>query len=84
MCIRDSSADLRAPIALLAVNIAYTFLAANVSFWGHAGGLAVGALMAWPLTSPHPRTRWVTAVVALAAAVVAAWIPTIPLSTPIY
>lgn len=78
------SVDLRAPIALLVVNIAYTFLAANVSFWGHAGGLVFGALMAWPLTSPRPRTRWITALAALAVAAVAAWIPTIPLSTPIY
>lgn len=77
-------ADLRAPIALLLVNVAYTFLAQNVSVWGHAGGLVWGALMAWPLTSPKPRVRWGTAWAALAIAVVAAWIPTIPLSTPFY
>lgn len=77
-------ADLRAPIALLVVNVAYTFLATNVSFWGHAGGLVFGALMAWPLTSNKPRVCWATAWVALAAAVVAAWIPTLPLSTPFY
>lgn len=63
------SVDLRAPLVLIAVNIAYTFLASNVSFWGHAGGLVWGAAMAWPLTSPSTRSRWIAAWLGLAGAV---------------
>lgn len=78
------SADLRAPIVLILVNVVYTFIAPNVSFWGHAGGLLWGALLAWPLTSASNRSRWIAAWVGLAVAMVAAWIPTIPMSTMIY
>lgn len=78
------STDLRAPIALLLVNVAYTFLAANVSVWGHAGGLAFGAAMAWPLTSPNRRTRWAAALLGLAVAAAAVVLLTLPSTTPIY
>ena len=78
------STDLRAPIALILVNIAYTFLASNVSFWGHAGGLLTGAILAWPLTSPNVRTRWIAATAVLVAAGVAVWVPTIPSAAPVY
>ncbi len=56
-------ADLRAPLALIAVNIGYTFLAVNVSLWGHLGGLVAGALLAWPMVKAKTRrTQWLTAV----------------------
>lgn len=38
--------DLRAPLALVAVNVAYTLLVPNVSLWGHLGGLAAGTVIA--------------------------------------
>lgn len=75
------STDLRAPLALLGVNVVYTFIATNVSVWGHAGGLVLGALVGYPLTSSRMRTRWITAWLALAASVIAVWIPTIPSTT---
>lgn len=78
------STDLRAPLALVAVNVAYTLLSPGVSLWGHLGGLAVGAVMAWPLTSQSVRTRWITASVAAATACVAVWALTIPSTVPVY
>lgn len=78
------STDLRAPLALVAVNLAYTLLTPSVSLWGHLGGLVAGAAMAWPLTSPNPRTRWITAGTAAAAACVAIWVLTIPSTAPVY
>lgn len=70
--------DPRPAIALIAVNVVYTFIAANVSVWGHAGGLLIGALMAWPLTSPNTRVRWLTAGVALAGAAAAVAVGALP------
>lgn len=70
--------DPRPAIALVAVNVVYTFIAANVSVWGHAGGLLIGALMAWPLTSPNARVRWLTAGVALAGAAAAVAVGALP------
>ena len=70
--------DPRPAIALIAVNVVYTFIAANVSVWGHAGGLLIGALMAWPLTSPNTRVRWLTAGVALAGATAAVAVGALP------
>lgn len=70
--------DPRPAIALIAVNVVYTFIAANVSVWGHAGGLLIGALMAWPLTSPNTRVRWLTAGVALAGAAAAVAVVALP------
>lgn len=78
------STDLRAPLALVAVNLAYTLLTPSVSLWGHLGGLAAGAAMAWPLTSTNPRTRWITAGTAVVAACVAIWALTIPSTSPVY
>ena len=74
------SADLRAPLVLIAVNVVYTFIAPSVSFWGHAGGLVAGAVLAWPLTSANARVRWGTAVAGLVLAAVAVWSPTLPSS----
>ncbi|GAA0205401.1 rhomboid family intramembrane serine protease [Corynebacterium riegelii] len=77
-------ADLIAPLTLLAVNVGYTFVATNVSVWGHVGGLLVGALVAWPLTSTSKKARWVTAWVCLGLSVLAVWLPTLPMATPVY
>lgn len=63
--------DLRAPLALIAVNVGYTFLAVNVSLWGHLGGLIVGALLAWPLVKARSRrSQWTIVVVGLVAVIV--------------
>ena len=62
--------DPRPALILLAGNVVYTLVASDVSVWGHAGGLVAGALMAWPVTSPSVRTRWVAAWVALAVCTV--------------
>lgn len=75
------SVDLRAPIALILVNIAYTLMAANVSFWGHAGGLVFGALMGWFLTSASVKVRWAGALAGLVLGAAAVWVPTIPSTT---
>lgn len=58
--------DLRAPVVLVAVNVAYSFMTPGISLWGHLGGLAVGLLMAGPVTSGDPRVRWGTVVGAVA------------------
>ena len=47
------SADLRAPLVLVLLNVVWTFIAPGVSVWGHLGGLAAGVVLAWPLTSPR-------------------------------
>lgn len=60
--------DLRAPFALLALNLAYSLLAPNVSLWGHVGGMAVGVVLARPLTDPRPRVRVAAGAAGLAAA----------------
>lgn len=78
------STDLRAPITLVVVNLAYTFMAPAVSLWGHLGGLAAGAAMAWPLTAPNTRIRWLAASVSLAIGCVAVWVLTLPSTTPVY
>lgn len=75
--------DPRPALVLIAANVAYTFIASNVSVWGHAGGLVAGALMAWPLTSPNPRVRWATAWVALAVSAGAVWALALPATQPL-
>ena len=45
-----TGSDIRGPLVLVAVNVAYTFMAVNVSVWGHLGGLVTGMLLAWPVT----------------------------------
>lgn len=69
-----SHADLRAPLVLVLGNVAYTLLSPEVSLWGHLGGLAIGALMAGPLTSSDERVRWAGAGVGFALASAAAGI----------
>ena len=64
-------ADLRAPMVLIAVNLGYTFLATNVSLWGHLGGLITGALLAWPLMKATTRrAQWKITICALIAVVI--------------
>ena len=72
------------PLVLVVVNVAYTLLSPTVSLWGHLGGLAAGAAMAWPLTSRNARTRWITAGAATVAACVVIWVLTIPSTLPVY
>lgn len=63
-------ADLRAPVALVAVNIGYTFLAVNVSLWGHLGGLIAGTLLTWPLMKARTqRAQWIIALVGLSVVI---------------
>ncbi|MHA2787596.1 rhomboid family intramembrane serine protease [Corynebacterium sp. S7] len=54
------SADLRAPLVLLVMNVLYTLISPGVSLWGHLGGLIAGALMAWPVTSRSKLMRWLS------------------------
>lgn len=60
--------DLRAPIVLVVVNIAYTFLATGVSLWGHLGGVAVGVVLALCVAARNPKNSgWGVAATAAAA-----------------
>lgn len=67
---RHRGADLRAPLVLIAVNVAYTFLASNVSLWGHFGGLFFGVLLAAVIFHRAPVIRWGGATVILVLACV--------------
>ncbi|MBC3179236.1 rhomboid family intramembrane serine protease [Corynebacterium lujinxingii] len=78
------STDLKAPLTLVAVNVVYSLISESVSLWGHMGGLVVGLVMAWPLTSSSMRTRWIAAWAALVLAVPVIWGLTIPSTTPVY
>lgn len=51
------STDLRGPLVLVGANVIYSLISPGVSLWGHLGGLAAGAVMAWPLTSPRESVR---------------------------
>ncbi|MDR7330624.1 rhomboid family intramembrane serine protease [Corynebacterium guangdongense] len=62
--------DLRAPLVLVAVNVGYTLLVPGVSLWGHLGGLLLGVLLAWPVTSRMPMFRWAAAICGLSLALV--------------
>ncbi|MEJ5928455.1 rhomboid family intramembrane serine protease [Corynebacterium sp. H128] len=46
--------DLRAPIVLIIVNIAFTVITPGISLWGHLGGLLAGFLLSVALL---PRSR---------------------------
>lgn len=61
-------ADLRAPLALILVNVGYTFLATSVSLWGHLGGLFTGVVLALLLLlrSRRAQTAGVVAVLLVA------------------
>lgn len=64
---RVRGSDLRAPLALILVNVAYTFLAPSVSLWGHLGGLFTGLLMVFFFVSPRPAVRWAGVLTVLGA-----------------
>ncbi|OIR43634.1 rhomboid family intramembrane serine protease [Corynebacterium sp. NML130628] len=63
--------NVRAPLALVGANLAYSVLSPGISLWGHVGGLVVGLLAGWPVTSVKKRVRWLASAVAVVAAVVA-------------
>ena len=67
---RQRGLDLRAPVALVLANVAYTFLADGVSLWGHLGGLCTGIVLSLFLYRKSPALRW--GGVAAAAAVILA------------
>lgn len=58
VCIRRR-VDLRGPVVLILVNVLYTFIATSVSFWGHAGGLLTGVMMALILLYRSPKFQLV-------------------------
>lgn len=61
--------DLRAPVVLVAANVAYSFLVPGISVWGHLGGLAVGLVLAWPVAFGGRR---VAAAAVLATSIICA------------
>ena len=67
---RQRGLDLRAPIALVVANVAYTFLANGVSLWGHLGGLCTGLVLSLFLYRKSPVLRW-GGVVVVAAVILA-------------
>ena len=56
---RSRGADLRAPIVLVVVNVAYTFLTTGVSLWGHLGGLFAGIILALCVNRKSSVIHWV-------------------------
>lgn len=70
---RSRGLDLRAPIVLVVANVIYSFVAENVSVWGHLGGLLTGLLLAPFLFRQRAWLRWLGIwVIGVAAAVLAA------------
>ncbi len=63
--------NVRAPLALVGANLAYSVLSPGISLWGHLGGLVVGLLAGWPVTSVKKRVRWLASALAVVAAVAA-------------
>lgn len=63
--------NVRAPLALVGANLAYSVLSPGISLWGHLGGLVVGLVAGWPVTSVKKRVRWLASVLAVVAAVAA-------------
>lgn len=55
---RSRGLDLRAPIVLVVANVIYSFVAENVSVWGHLGGLLTGLLLAPFLFRQRTWLRW--------------------------
>lgn len=63
--------NVRAPLALVGANLAYSVLSPGISLWGHLGGLVVGLLAGWPVTSVKKRVRWLASALAVVVAVAA-------------
>ena len=70
---RSRGLDLRAPIVLVVANVIYSFVAENVSVWGHLGGLLTGLLLAPFLFRQRAWLRWLGIwLIAVVVAVLAA------------
>ena len=70
---RSRGLDLRAPIVLVVANVIYSFVAENVSVWGHLGGLLTGLLLAPFLFQQRTWLRWLGIwLIAVVVAVLAA------------
>ena len=70
---RSRGLDLRAPIVLVVANVVYSFVAENVSVWGHLGGLLTGLLLAPFLFRQRAWLRWLGIwIIGVIAAVAAA------------
>ena len=70
---RSRGLDLRAPIVLVVANVAYSFVAENVSVWGHLGGLLTGLLFAPCFFRQRAWLRWMGIwIIGVIAAVAAA------------
>lgn len=70
---RSRGLDLRAPIVLVVANVIYSFVAENVSVWGHLGGLFTGLLLAPFLFRTRTWLRWLGIwLIAVVVAVLAA------------
>jgi len=70
---RSRGLDLRAPIVLVVANVIYSFVAENVSVWGHLGGLLTGLLLAPFLFRQRAWLRWLGIwLIGVVAAVLAA------------
>lgn len=63
--------DLRAPLALVGVNVVYSLIIPGISLWGHLGGLVAGLLVVWPATGRALWLRWAGALAVVALSVVA-------------
>ncbi|APT91602.1 hypothetical protein CPHO_00125 [Corynebacterium phocae] len=59
---RKQRLNLRAPLALILANLAYTFMSPGVSLWGHVGGLVTGVILLGALSLPHQTARWIAVV----------------------
>ena len=72
-------------LVVIAYNLVFTFTASNIDVWGHIGGLVAGVVLGWGLmpryavsvtergprvTDQNPTGRWVSWVLAAAAALV--------------
>lgn len=68
---RVRGGDLRAPLVLVGVNVAYTFMAPSVSLWGHMGGLLAGTAMVFFFVHPDRRVQWAGVLAVLTVASVA-------------
>lgn len=61
--------DLRAPIILIAVNLAYSLLAPGISLWGHLGGLCAGVFLIPATIWPQRKVvQWIAVLTVGAAA----------------